>query len=90
MILIDLLYRREVIFVNRGWISRNSDVTYSKPTGIISLISIISEFEKKSTFSPVNQPNSKVLLWLEHEALLKATELINKSSIPMIFEVVGK
>lgn len=61
------------MLVNRGWVGRQTK-TWSHPADSkdIELLVIMSDMEKRGTFSPVNDHVSKKLLWLEYEAVMKA------------------
>lgn len=77
------------IFVNRGWVPKSAEA-WSRPEGLLSLSTIVAVEEKMNTFSPVNAPGSKRLLWLEGKALLNATHLSVQADPVIIVEVVSK
>jgi surfeit locus 1 family protein len=77
------------IFVNRGWVSMKM-TNWDRPKGIVSLIVTPRDFEPKSTFSPVNDPKSKKLLWLEKSSLLAAADLSTNDDISNVVECIGE
>lgn len=69
-----------VVFINRGWVAMN-EKTWSRPNGVVKVHAIVAEGEKKATFSPVNSPKTRKLLWLEPAALLEATGYSSEGGI---------
>jgi len=58
-----------MVFVNRGWVDLKRS-NWERPTGQVTVLGVVSQGEKHGTFSPVNNPQSRKLLWLEPAALL--------------------
>lgn len=76
-----------VVFVNRGWIDVKR-TAWGRPTGQVTVHGIVSQGEKQGSFSPVNNTQSKKLLWLEPAALLQATGLETAQPV-VVLEVVA-
>lgn len=80
-----------VVFINRGWVAMN-EKSWHRPSGVVQVHAIVGSGEKPSTFSPVNSPKTRKLLWLEPAALLEATGYnasdASTSVVPIILEAV--
>lgn len=72
------------VFVNRGWVPKsmagnsnnnNSNMSWERPAGEQQLCVVMSAPEKNSFFSPVNNPSSGTLIWLEEAALKTACRM---------------
>lgn len=72
-----------VVFINRGWVAMN-EKNWHRPSGIVTVHAIVGSGEKSSTFSPVNSPKTRKLLWLEPAALLQATGYASETSTPVV------
>ena len=79
---------RSIIFVNRGWVSRRSK-EWDRPKGIVRTTVVAGACEKRSTFSPVNDPSSRTLLWLEDSSLVAATGIDLSVEQVALVECVG-
>jgi surfeit locus 1 family protein len=77
-----------ILFINRGWIPINMK-EWNKPQKEIELIAIVSETEKKASFTPDNSANSNKLLWLEASTLLEITKLKEIAEPILIFEEIN-
>lgn len=64
------LINGNTVFVNRGWVPRNSQ-EWQRPIGNTEFVAVVSEPEQKNTFTPVNAVEGNVLIWLEAEALTR-------------------
>ena len=81
---------RITIFVNRGWVPRHLN-DFPRPEGRQQVYGAVSMSERKAFFSPVNDPKSKILLWLEGPALVSAADLQGSvDSEPVVIEEMGK
>ena len=60
-----------VVFVNRGWVDLKRG-SWERPAGQVTVQGILSQGEKQGSFSPVNNVESRKLLWLEPAALRRA------------------
>ena len=72
-----------VIFVNRGWVAIK-ETTWKRPTGTVTVNAIASSGETKGSFSPVNNPTTKKLLWLESAVLLQAAGFVPGEHEPIV------
>ena len=81
---------KSVVFINRGWIPKTTN-NWDRPAKDVSIICVVSETEKKTYFAPVNNDIAdKKLLWLEKEALVKATQYeIGDSDDLVIFDEIS-
>ena len=80
---------RTIFYINRGWISKSATECY-RPIGQTTISTVISSTEKPALFSPTNQPQTKVLLWLENNSLIKACDMTQNSTYAIILEEIGK
>lgn len=76
---------KTVVFVNRGWVGIK-DNNWHKPTGDVTLNTVITKAEKKNTFTAVNSSDiksntNKILIWTEPSAILKLSG-INATPTP--------
>ena len=78
-----------IVFINRGWVPKTLK-EWNKPTGKISLNAVFSKPDKKTSFSPVHNPDSGILLWYEGEAILKASKLDKTVDQVSLFEADRK
>jgi len=63
-----------VVFINRGWVAMK-ETNWLRPLGVTTLSTVVSHPEKKNTFTPVNDPASMKLLWVEAGALRICADL---------------
>ena len=61
-----------VVFVNRGWVEK-SQTEWFRPSGVVSVTTVVSSGEKAGPFSPKNDPTKKRLFWVEEDALRMCT-----------------
>jgi cytochrome oxidase assembly protein ShyY1 len=57
-----------IVFINRGWVAMK-ETNWLRPSGVTTLSTVVSHPEKENTFTPVNNPASMKLLWVEADAL---------------------
>lgn len=77
-----------ILYINRGWIPMNMK-EWTKPKNEIELVAIVSETEKKASFTPENNTTSNKLLWLEATSLLEITKLKGIAEPLLIFEEIN-
>ncbi|CAM9494832.1 unnamed protein product [Ascophyllum nodosum] len=82
------------VLVNRGWAPRSKGPTWSRPKGEVTLLGVLKAAERRNTFSPVNKPETKQLLWAEKAALLEAAGCSDgggdSSTSPILVEAIGE
>ena len=78
-----------MVFINRGWVPLTA-TTWNRPIGRQTMSTVVASPEKASTFSPVNNPASKRLLWLEEKSLLEASGIDNQGDSMVILEALRK
>jgi len=73
-----ILNSKAVIILNRGWIPIAMFKTrgWGKEEGEETVEVLLSGAEKGGTFSPVNNPSSGLLYWLEDKAIMQAMKMI--------------
>jgi len=75
------------VFINRGWVPTYLGSSWMRPSGRTEVVAVVSEFEKKATFSPDNNmPGRDALLWLEEEAVIKRSGLKEPQTPALLFE----
>ena len=83
-----------VVYVNRGWVDLKR-ASWERPQGQVSLSGVVCQGVKHGSFSPVNDPKTRKLLWLEPAALLQAASEASAASAPdgqasmVIMEIVA-
>ncbi|CAM9279987.1 unnamed protein product [Hapterophycus canaliculatus] len=85
-----------VVLINRGWVPRTKGLGWSRPEGEVTMVGVLKQAEKRSTFSPENKPETRHLLWAEKAALMEAAGLGTPAGIeeglravPILMEAVG-
>lgn len=76
------------MFINRGWVAKDLQ-QWQRPTGKVKLVTTLSSPEARSYFSPENNADSRILLWIEESALLKASNLNDLPSQVTLLEALG-
>lgn len=76
-----------IVYVNRGWVAMKEQ-TWKRPVGTVAINAIIGSTETAGSFSPVNDPKNRKLLWLESAALLEATGTPSTTEPIVVLEVI--
>lgn len=76
-----------VVYIMRGWIPKSAR-SWERPTGEIDVLAIGSEAEKGNFFSPVTDPKSKELIWLDIAALKAMAPVTEDTSHIVLVEAV--